>query len=154
MGRDTGARGLSEKQALQLLAKVGENVLEGKKGRSAFGLFLGQFKDVLIIILAVATVISVAVGQMTEAVTIIIIVLLNAGMGFIQEYRTEKTLQSLREMTAPVARVYRDGALVRISAARLVPGDVIELAAGDRVPADARLVDGVGFKVDESMLTG
>ncbi len=146
--------GLSEKQANERLAKYGENVLEGKRGRSAVGIFLSQFKDALLLILAAAALISVLFGQLTEAISIIAILVLNAFMGFIQEYRTEKTLQSLKEMTAPVARVYRDGEFKTIAASQLVPDDVISLQAGDRIPADCVLLESAGVKTDEAILTG
>ncbi|MEA4912267.1 MAG: cation-translocating P-type ATPase [Oscillospiraceae bacterium] len=147
-------KGLTEKQARDRRRACGENVLAQKKKTGPAGLFLSQFKDILIILLALSTLFSVLVGQMTEAVTIIAIMLLNAFMGFIQEYRTEKTIESLKSMTAPVARVWRDGQLRRRPAAELVPGDEIELKAGDRLPADALLKSGAGFKTDESILSG
>lgn len=147
-------QGLTEKQARERLAKYGENMLSGKKEKGPLGLFLGQFKDILIIILAGATIISIIAGQSTEAISIIAIMLLNAFMGFIQEYRTEKTIKSLKAMSAPMARVYRSGQLERMDAALLVPGDVVELKAGDRIPADCLLLEGVGLKADESILTG
>ena len=147
-------KGLSEKRAAELLREQGENVLREKERRSPLLLFLSQFKDVLIVILAASTVLSFVVGQLTEAVTIIAIMLLNAVMGFIQEYRTEKTLESLKSLTAPVARVYRDGELKRIPAARLVTGDICELKAGDRVPADCVLLSGASAATDEAILSG
>lgn len=147
-------KGLSEKRAAELLREQGENVLREKERRSPLLLFLSQFKDVLIVILAASTVLSFVVGQLTEAVTIIAIMLLNAVMGFIQEYRTEKTLESLKSLTAPVARVFRDGELKRIPAARLVTGDICELKAGDRVPADCVLLSGASAATDEAILSG
>ena len=146
--------GLTEKKAKELLAKYGENELKGKKEKSALGLFFGQFKDILIWILAGATLISILSDQITEAITIITILLLNAFMGFIQEYRTEKTIKSLKEMTSPAARVYRSGELKTLSASVIVPGDVVELKSGDRIPADCKLIGGAGVKADESILSG
>ncbi|NLC79526.1 MAG: cation-translocating P-type ATPase, partial [Ruminococcaceae bacterium] len=125
-----------------------------KKKKSPLALFLSQFKDILIVILAASTILSFVVGQLTEAVAIIVIMLLNAVMGFVQEYRTERTLESLKGLTAPVARVYRDGALKRINASAIVAGDVCELKAGDRVPADCTLLSGASVRTDESMLSG
>ena len=101
--------GLSEAEAKARLAKVGENRLRGKKGASVAAMFFSQFKDLMILILAAATLISVLMGEGTEAITIIIIVLMNATMGFLQEYRTEKTLEALKELSAPTARVRRGG---------------------------------------------
>ena len=108
----------------------------------------------MVMILLGATVISIFLGEISDAVTIILIVLLNAILGFIQEYRTEHTLEALRSMTAPTAKCYRDGRLKEIEAARLVSGDVIELEAGDRVPADCSVIRAVGFFADEAILTG
>ncbi|MEG2634024.1 MAG: HAD-IC family P-type ATPase, partial [Oscillospiraceae bacterium] len=154
MPKAVNLNGLSEEQARKNIVKYGRNELVSQKPKSPMYLFLSQFKDVLILILAAATIFSVIVGQMTEAVTIISIMLLNAVMGFVQEYRTEKTIQSLKQMTAPVARVRRDGKKFNIDAALVAVGDVIELRAGDRIPADALLHMGVGFKTDESILSG
>ncbi|MEG2924690.1 MAG: HAD-IC family P-type ATPase, partial [Oscillospiraceae bacterium] len=107
-----------------------------------------------ILILAAATIISVLMGEATEAVTIIMIVLLNACMGFFQEYRTEKTLQSLKDLSAPMARVYRDGRLCEINAQDVVQGDLIAFEAGDKLAADCICEESVQLACDESMLTG
>ena len=119
--------GLSEAEAKARLAKVGENRLRGKKGASVAAMFFSQFKDLMILILAAATLISVLMGEGTEAITIIIIVLMNATMGFLQEYRTEKTLEALKELSAPTARVRRSGRELEVGAHTVVPGDVLEL---------------------------
>ncbi len=147
-------KGLTTKQAEKLLEKYGENVIESKKSSGALKIFAGQFKDVMVMILLAATVISVFLGEISDAVTIIVIVLLNAILGFIQEYRTEKTLEALRSMTAPTARVLRDEKKQTIPAAHTVPGDIVFLATGDRVPADCVLLDSNSLFADESMLTG
>ncbi|MFT8889565.1 MAG: cation-translocating P-type ATPase [Ethanoligenens sp.] len=148
------ARGLSEREAKKRLSKYGPNVFaHGKKVRP-LGIFLAQFQDILIIILLVSTALSVFMGEMTEAIAILLIVILNAVMGFVQEYRTEKTLDALKNMAAPLARVVRDGESTQVPAADVVPGDLLELDAGDRVAADAALVEGAGVQVDESLLTG
>ncbi|MEG1557187.1 MAG: cation-translocating P-type ATPase [Oscillospiraceae bacterium] len=146
--------GLTQKQAAQKLIECGENTLREKKQRGAAAIFFSQFNDVLILILALASLFSVVVGQMTEAITIISIMILNAAMGFVQEYKTERTIKSLAEMTSPVARVIRSGRRESLRASKIVPGDLIVLKAGDRIPADARLIEAVGFSSDESMLTG
>lgn len=146
--------GLSEKEAVQRLKTDGENILSEGKRSGAASIFLGQFKDVMVMILLAATVISVLLGEITDAVTIILIVLLNAILGFIQEYRTEHTLESLKSMTAPTAKCYRDGVLREIEASRLVTDDIIEIEAGDRIPADAVVVRAAGFFADEAILTG
>ena len=146
--------GLTEKEACERLKADGKNVLGDKKKVGAVKIFIGQFKDVMVMILLGATVISVALGEVSDAVTIILIVLLNAILGFIQEFRTEHTLEALRSMTAPTAKCYRDGVLREIEAERLVTGDVIELEAGDRIPADCVLLSAYGFFADEAILTG
>lgn len=147
-------KGLTSKQAEKLLEQYGENVIESKKGNGPLKIFAGQFKDVMVMILLAATVVSVFLGEIYDAVTIILIVLLNAILGFIQEYRTEKTLEALKNMTAPTAKVLRDGKKKTIPAAELVPDDIIYLETGDRVPADCVLLNVNSLFADESMLTG
>lgn len=146
--------GLSERDANQKLEKYGPNTLTEKKKISAFKILFDQFKDFMVLILIACTLISAFMGELTEAITIIAIVMLNCILGFVQEYRTERTMEALRELAAPVARVIRDGKLVEIPAEIIVPGDLIVLEAGDRVPADAILVEANGLLVDESLLTG
>lgn len=146
--------GLTEKEAAERLKSDGENVLAENKKTGPASIFIGQFKDVMVMILLAATGISVLLGEITDAVTIILIVLLNAILGFIQEYRTEHTLEALRSMTAPTAKCWRDGVLKEIEAAKLVVGDAVELEAGDRIPADCVIINAAGFFSDESILTG
>ena len=146
--------GLSEAEAKARLAKVGENRLRGKKGASVAAMFFSQFKDLMILILAAATLVSVLMGEGTEAITIIIIVLMNATMGFLQEYRTEKTLEALKELSAPTARVRRSGRELEVGARTVVPGDVLLFEAGDKVAADCTLQTGVQVSCNEAMLTG
>ena len=146
--------GLTEKEAAERIKSEGENVLGESRRANPLGIFLGQFKDVMVMILLAATVISVLLGEITDAVTIILIVLLNAILGFIQEFRTEHTLEALKSMTAPTAKCYRDGVLKEIEASKLVTDDIIELEAGDRIPADAVVLKASGFYADESILTG
>ncbi len=136
------------------MREQGPNQLAETQKKGAAGIFLSQFKDLMILILAAATLLSALLGQTTEAVTIIAIVLLNAVMGFVQEYRTERTLEALREMSAPEAKVFRDGRLVTLPARELVCGDLISLTAGDRIPADAVAARCVAVTSDESILTG
>lgn len=147
-------KGLSSSEAEERLKKYGANTLAKEKKARPLRIFLGQFRDVMIMILLAATVVSFFLGEIYDAVTIIIIVLLNAVLGFAQEYKTEKTLLALKSMTAPSAKCYRDGALVSVPAAELVPGDVIRLEAGDKVPADAALLEAKGLLAEESILTG
>lgn len=146
--------GLTEKEAQSRLKTEGENTLGESRKQGAAGIFIGQFKDVMVMILLCATGVSVLLGEISDAVTIILIVLLNAILGFVQEYRTEHTLEALRSMTSPTARCYRDGKLKVIDASKLVTDDVIELEAGDRIPADCVILRASGFFADEAMLTG
>ena len=146
--------GLSAKEAAKRFKENGKNALkEGEKIRP-FQIFICQFKDFLTMVLLVSTAVTVFMGEYTEAFTIGIIVLLNGIMGFIQEFKTEKTLEALRKMAAPMAKVYRDGILMQIPGEELVVGDVISVEAGDRVPADAVLLKAIALSADESVLTG
>ena len=119
--------GLTEKEAAEKLSREGENVLSESRRAGPARIFIGQFKDIMVMILLCATAVSVLLGEVSDAVTIILIVLLNAILGFIQEYRTEHTLEALKSMTSPTAKVYRDGKLTEISAEKLVTEDVIEV---------------------------
>ncbi len=148
------APGLSSREAERILAKDGKNQLSGAQRISAFRILLSQFKDILVIILLISTVISACMGEMTEAAAIAAIVVLNALLGFVQEFRTERTLEALKEMAAPTARVYRDGVLREAPASDLVVGDVVELEAGDKVPADGVILHQTALAADESILTG
>ncbi len=146
--------GLTTQEAHARLAANGENRLAAKKKNSAAKIFAGQFHDVMVLILMAATVISVLLGEYADAVPILLIVIINAFLGFFQEYRCEKTLEKLESMTAPTARCYRDGALVRIPAAQVVVGDVVALEAGDCVCCDGYLMSAKSLSCDESVLTG
>ena len=146
--------GLTEKEAAERLREEGENVLAENRRTGPLRIFAGQFRDVMVMILLGATVISVLLGEISDAVTIMLIVLINAILGFIQEYRTEHTLEALRSMTSPSAKCWRDGKLKTIDASQLVTGDIIELEAGDRIPADCAVIRAAGFFSDESVLTG
>ena len=146
--------GITEKEAAVRLKTEGRNVLEEKKKSGVLKIFINQFKDIMVMILLAATAVSVLLGEISDAVTIILIVLLNAVLGFVQEYRTEHTLEALRSMTAPTAKCWRDGVLKEIPAETLVTDDVIELEAGDRIPADCVILRSAGFFTDESILTG
>lgn len=147
-------RGLTEKEAKRKLSKVGPNMITSKKKVSAFKILLDQFSDFMVLILLASTAISAFMGEMTEAITIIAIVVINAILGFIQEYRTEKTMEALKSLAAPAAKVIRDGILYSIPAEQIVPGDLLVLEAGDRIPADAVLIEANSLHVDEALLTG
>ena len=155
------ASGLSGSEAEKRLAEHGENKLAEKKKKSMIVRFFEQFKDVMILILIVAAIISLVVAcvegdpmEFIEPALIFLIVIMNAVMGLVQENKAEKALEALKNMSAPHARVVRDGAEKMISAAEVVPGDIILLEAGDFVPADARLLESVNLKSEESALTG
>ena len=147
-------RGLAEGEAERLLALHGPNELEAADRVSPWAVLLAQFKDVLIIILLIATAISAFVGHGVEAIAIAVIVLFAVVLGFVQEYRAERAIEALRRMAAPTVTVIRDGHEREIPARDLVPGDLIVLHAGDKVAADARLIESVNLQVDEAALTG
>ena len=154
-------QGLSKDQLPALREKYGENKLKEKKKKSTLARFADQFKDVMILILIAAAIVSFTIicieknwGELFEPGLIVLIVILNAIMGVYQEGKAEKALDALKNMSAPHARVIRDGEESVIDAAELVPGDIIRLEAGDFVPADARLLHSAGLKSEESALTG
>ena len=146
--------GLSPEEASHRLREYGPNELRQAKKTSAWLLFVEQFKDLLIIILLAAVVLSAILGEVVDAIVIFIIVLFAAGLGFIQEYRAERAIEVLRKMTAPTARVIRDSLQVDIPASELVPGDIFLIKIGDRVPADGRLLEAINLRTDEASLTG
>ncbi len=146
--------GLSQAEAQRRLLALGPNELQEEKKTTPLLLFLEQFKSFLILILIVAGVISIGIGEVVEAIAIFIIVVLAGVLGFVQEYQAGKAIESLRNMAAPSATVLRDGKQQSIPSRELVPGDVILLKAGDRIPADARVLEVVNLKVDEAPLTG
>ncbi|WP_353118857.1 cation-translocating P-type ATPase [Nitratidesulfovibrio sp.] len=148
------ARGLSAAQAEEQLSRHGPNELTHEEKPSPLRMFLGQFANVLIVILLAAVVLSAAVGEVVDAAIILAIVLFCAVLGFVQEYRAEQALDALKKMLSPTTCVLRDGTETRIPSAQVVPGDVVLLEAGDRVPADARLVEAHSLRCDEAPLTG
>lgn len=151
---ETSEEGLSEEEARKRLEKFGFNELKEMRRESPLQMFLEQFKDMLIIILIVAAVIAALLGEIVDAFAILVIVVLNAILGFVQEYRAEKALEALKQLAAPQARVLRGGKEMRIPAKELVPGDILLIESGDKLSADARLIHAVDIKVDESSLTG
>ena len=146
--------GLTSDEASKRLYETGPNEIQTAKRVSAWEILLEQFKNVLILILLGATVISLLLGHGVESIVIAIIVLFAVFLGFIQEFRAERAIEALRQMAAPTASVFRDGVETRIPARDLVPGDVILLHTGDRIPADARLLEAVNLQVEEAALTG
>ena len=148
------SQGLSEKEAQKRQQQVGRNRLAEGKKRSSLRLFLEQFNDFMVWVLIVATLISGLLGEYTDAVAIIAIVILNAILGFVQEVRAEKSLAALKKLSAPTAKVLRNGSWIRVDAEELVPGDVVSLESGDRIPADLRLIQAENLYLEESALTG
>lgn len=148
------SKGLSDREARTRLARIGLNMLEKGPDVAMWQMFLNQFKDFMVLVLLAATAISGFLGEWSDAVTISIIVLLNAVLGVMQEYRAERSMEALSELTAPEARVMRGGLEKKIPAAELVPGDIVILEAGDRVPADIRLTHTVDIEAVEATLTG
>jgi len=150
----TSMQGLSAAEARRRLAERGPNVLLEGKRPTALGLFFGQFKDFMIVVLLVAVIISGFIGDFKDAIAIMAIVILNAVIGFIQEHRAEEAMAALKKLAVPTVKVRRDGHAWELSARELVPGDVMLLEAGNLVPADGRLLESVNLRIQEAALTG
>ena len=148
------SEGLTDQQAAQRLEQYGPNQLEEGKKKSAFMVFLEQFKDLLVVILIVAAAISMASGNLESTIVIFAVLIMNAILGTVQYLKAEKSLESLKAMSAPVAKVVRNGRRTELPGAQVVPGDIVELEAGDLVVADGRLLNCWSLKVNESSLTG
>lgn len=147
--------GISIKEAENRIPEYGYNELEEKKGRTPFKIFISQFNDFMIWILIAAAFISgIIIREITDAIVILIILILNSILGFVQEYRAEKALQALKELASPSALVIRGGQEKSIYSRNLVPGDIIRLSAGDLIPADCRVIEQTNLQVNESILTG
>lgn len=146
--------GLTSLEAERRLKKYGLNQLKNNKKVSPVKIFLSQFNDFIIWVLMGATIISGLMGERADAITILIIVIMNGILGFIQEFKTEKSLEALKELAAPTAKVLRDGKLQVINAEYITVGDIVILESGDRVPADCILIDDNKVMLDESLLTG
>ncbi len=151
---ETSLQGLSSKEVRRRLQKFGLNELVEKKKKTSLQMLLDQFKDFMILVLVAAALISGFVGEWIDTTAIVVIVILNAVIGFVQEYRAERAMEALKEMAALNAVVLRDGQPQQILAKELVPGDIVMLEAGNIVPADIRLVESFHLKIDESALTG
>lgn len=147
-------QGLSTIDAEEKLLETGPNELQEGKKKSISGIFLSQFKEVMILILLAAAIISGFIGDLTDTIVILIIVLLNAIIGFLQEYRAEKAMKALKQMAVTQARVMRNGNITGLPATVLVPGDVVLLEAGNAVPADLRIIESINLKINEASLTG
>lgn len=151
---NSSPKGLSEDEARKRLEEYGLNELKEKKKKTPFMIFLDQFKDFMILVLIAAALVSGIIGELSDTIAIVVIVILNAIIGFVQEYRAEKAMEALKRMAAPFATVMRDGMTVNIPASQLVPGDIVILETGKIVPADMRLIELAQLKVNEATLTG
>lgn len=150
----TSLQGLSSEEAKKRLEEYGPNELKEGKKKTPLRMFLDQFKDFMIIVLIASAVIAGVLGEVADTIAIMVIVVLNAIIGFVQEYRAEKAMEALKMMAAPTATVLRDGHTSNISSSDIVPGDVVLLEAGRVVPADLRLIESAQLKVEEAALTG
>lgn len=151
---DTSSDGLQHSSIEQRIKEFGKNELIEKKKKTILSIFFNQFKDIMIVILLAAAAISIAIGEIKDAIVILIIVLLNAIIGFIQEFKVEKAMAALKKMSALNSLVRRNGNIIEIAASELVIGDIVLLEAGNIVPADIRLSEAHSLKIDESSLTG
>ena len=147
-------QGLTSSQAEKILAEKGENVLEEGKRKSTLQVFLEQFCDLLVVILIIAALISMVSGNVESTVVILAVIILNAILGTVQHAKAEKSLDSLKSLSSPNAKVLRDGQKVEIPSAKVVPGDILYLEAGDLVVADGRILENYSLQVNESSLTG
>lgn len=150
----SGNEGLTQREAAERLIRYGPNELLEKARKSALVIFFSQFKDFMILVLMAAAIISGIVGDLSDTIIILVIVVLNAVVGFVQEYRAEKSMEALKKMAALQSQVMRDGKQQTIDSAQLVPGDLVLLEAGNIIPADLRFIEIHSFRVNESALTG
>lgn len=147
-------KGLSSSAADEKIIEFGPNQLQEGKKKTIGGILISQFKDIMIIILLAAAIISGFLGDLTDTIVILIIVLLNAAIGFFQEYKAEKAMLALKQMAVTQSKVMRDGSMIVCSSELLVPGDIVFLEAGNAVPADIRIIESINLKIDEASLTG
>src|SRR4030095_9387541 len=145
---------LSAQEAAKRLGGYGPNELREAAPISPWAIFLGQFKNLIVWILIVSGIVSGMLGEMVDAIAILAIVVLNAVIAFYQDFSAEKSIAALKKMTAPRAKVWRDGAIATVPVAEIVTGDVLDLEAGDLVAADARMLEASSLKCIESALTG
>ena len=146
--------GLTENQAKENLDKFGFNQLTEKKRQTVLQVFLEQFKDLLVIILIIAAIISMATGNVESTLVIFAVIILNAVLGTVQHFKAEQSLDSLKALSSPSAKVYRDGKKIEVPSKEIVPGDILILEAGDMVIADGRIIENFSLQVNESSLTG
>ena len=150
----SASTGLTQEEVRKRLERFGPNELIEKKRKSLLMMFLDQFKDFMILVLIAAAVVAGVIGEPSDTIAIAVIVLLNAVLGFVQEYRAEKAMAALKKLAAPSATVIRGGRPEKITADRLVPGDLVILEAGQVVPADIRLIEAIQLRTEEAALTG
>ncbi|MBI4162167.1 MAG: calcium-transporting P-type ATPase, PMR1-type [Candidatus Aenigmarchaeota archaeon] len=150
----SSADGLSDLEASARIKEYGQNKLQEAKKKSKISLFLNQFRNFLVVILIIAGIVSFAVGEIIDAAAIFAIVILNSILGFVQENKAEHSLEALKKMTAPKTVAVRNGKKIVVDSVLLVPGDIIYLEAGSKVPADARILEEMNLKIDEAVLTG
>lgn len=151
---ESSEQGLSDDVARQRLEKNGPNELEQKKRKPAWKIFLGQFTDFMILVLFAAAIVSGIAGDVTDTIIIVVIIILNGIVGFIQENKAEKAMEALRNISAPQAHLIRNGKPVTVPAREIVIGDIVALEAGNIVPADVRLIEAHSLRINESALTG
>ena len=151
---NSSLKGISSEEARKRILEYGPNELKEKKKKTVLMMFLEQFRDFMILVLIAAAVISGIIGEISDTIAIVVIVVINAVIGFIQEYRAEKAMTALRKMSTPVATVLRDGVHTNISASKIVLGDIVLLDAGKFIPADMRLIEAAQLKIEEAALTG
>lgn len=147
-------KGLTQVEVEQRLKKYGKNKIPEKKSKNFLEIFFNQFKEFLIIVLLIATLISFLLGEVKDAVAILLIVIINSLLGSFQEFKAEKTLASLRSYISPKAKVLREGRIFQIDIEDIVPGDIVLLDEGEKIPADVRWLETYNLQVDESILTG
>lgn len=151
---NSNKNGLTSEEAKKRLEQYGKNELKAKKKKNPLKMFLNQFKDLMILILIISAIIAGSLGKPIDSVAIIAIVILNAIIGFLQEYRADKAIEALKQIATPHTNVIRDGKTNTIPANEIVPGDIVLLEAGQIVPADIRLIESANLRIDESILTG
>ncbi len=147
-------QGLKPEAAVQRLQEFGENKIAETKAKNSWRIFLEQFNSFIIYVLFAACLVSAWLGEWADALAILAIVIINGILGFIQEYKAERSLKALKNLSAPTAKVMRAGQIIIIEANKVVPGDILALDSGDRIAADARIIESVNLKIDESILTG
>ncbi len=150
----TTKNGLNQAEAAKRLEQFGKNELARGQKKTLLARFLGQMSDPMVLVLIAAALVSGAVGEMADAIIIMAVVVLNAILGVVQEGKAEKAIEALQKMASPYSKVRRNGQVLQIKSAEIVPGDIVLLEAGDAVPADMRLIETSSLKVEEASLTG